>query len=111
MRLRIQPCEGGLPFLYSFVDKWLNKLYSIGLISKAVNDSYIRESERYGGAGLIEHAEDYFYSNSKLVMSLLNLQRYKDARFDVDIIGISFIISALEAFGLSIEEQSVILDS
>jgi len=111
LRLRIQPTQKGLSSLFIYTNNWINSLYIDGLISKSVNDSYIRESERYGGSNLIEYAEDYFYSNSKLVMSLLTLQRYGEIRFNVDFIGVSFIVSTLEAFGLSINEQKTLLDS
>ena len=111
LRLRIRPGKGGVPALFAHTSEWFKNLYADGLISKAVSDSYIRESERYGGPGLIEHAEDYFYNDSKLVMALLNIQRYGDTRFNMDFVGVSFIISALEAFGLSIEEQAQLLDS
>jgi len=111
LRIRVQPGEKGIAALFMHISQWLNSLYADGLVSKAVNDSYIRESERYGGSSLIKHAEDYFYHDSKLVMALLTIQRFGEAHLNMDLIGVSFIISALEAFGLSIEEQGLLLDS
>jgi len=111
LRIRIQPSEKGTSNLFSEVSRWLDDLYADGLISKAVSDSYIRETERYGGPGLIEFAEDYFCSDSKLVMNLLTKHRYGNSRLNMDIIGVSFIVSVLEAFGLSLEEQETVLSS
>ena len=82
-----------------------------GIISKATIDSYIRESERYGGPQLIQYAEDYFYSDSKLAMSLLTKHRYGQQDLNLDYVGISFIVAVLETFGLSMEEQEVFLSA
>lgn len=111
LRLRIQPVENGLGHLFLSVSKWLESLYSIGIISKVVSDSYMRETERYGGPELIECAEEYFFNDSKLVMNILTRQRYGELRMNMDYIGISFIISVLETFGLLIEEQEKFLSS
>jgi len=111
LRIRIQPSEGKFPDLFVTISNLLNNFYNDGLISKTVNDSYMRESERYGGPQLIKHAEDYFYNDSKLAMKLLTMERFGKLNFNMDFIGISFIISVLEAFGLSIEEQEVYLSS
>jgi len=109
LRVRIQPADNMMPDLFTNISKWLEGLYDDGLISKAVSDSYIRETERYGGPGLIEYAEDYFCNDSKLAMSLLTKYRYGDLRLNIDFIGVSFIISVFEAFGLSLEEQDAVL--
>ena len=111
LRLRVQPTEKGQHSLYFIITHWLGTLYTDGLISKVVSDSYIRETERYGGHGLIEYAENYFYSNSKFVMNILTKQRYGEMLINMDYLGISFIIATLEAFGLSINEQEKLLSS
>ena len=111
LRLRIQPSDNKLPELFTATSELLRALYNDGLISKAVNDSYTREAERYGGPQLIKHAEDYFFHDSKLVMKLLTMQRYEKLIFNMDFLGISFIIFVLEAFNLSMEEQEAFLDS
>jgi len=110
LRIRIHPTEERTPELFVRVSRWLDVLYNNGLISRAVSDSYIREVERYGGPLLIEHAENYFYSDSKLVMELLSMHRFGDSRLNLDLVGVSFITSTLESFGLSLEEQGIILD-
>jgi len=111
LRLRVQPSINGTSPLFIALSGWINGLYADGIISKVVNDSYIRETERYGGPGLIQYAEDYFYHDSRLAMNLLTMQRYGQQNLNMDYIGISFIISVLEAFGLSMEEQKMFLDS
>jgi thiopeptide-type bacteriocin biosynthesis protein len=111
IRLRVQAKENGIATLFLTLNNWINELYTTGIISKVVIDSYIREAERYGGANLIDCAEEYFYHDSKLVMSLLTMQRYGNQNLNLDYIGISFIISVFEAFGLSMEEQEQFLSS
>jgi len=111
LRIRIQPTLNKTPDLFVRISRWLESLYADGLVSKAVSDSYVRETERYGGPSLIEYAENYFCKDSKLVMNLLTMHRYGDSRLNMDIVGVSFIISALEAFGLSLEEQEAVLNS
>jgi len=111
LRLRIQPADNKLPELFVALSQLLGGLHNDGLISKAVIDSYMRESERYGGPDLIKHAEEYFCHDSKLSMQLLTMERFGKLNFNMDFIGIAFIISTLEAFGLSIDEQETFLDS
>ena len=111
LRLRIQPTEKGAAELFHVTSEWLSGLFTDGLISKAVNDSYQRETERYGGPGLIEYAEDYFWRDSVLAMKLITKHRYDEPKPEMDYVGISFIISVLEAFGLSINEQKILLES
>jgi thiopeptide-type bacteriocin biosynthesis protein len=93
------------------INKWFNSLYTDSLISKALNDTYIREAERYGGLGLILNAEDYFYRNSQLAMPLVSMRRFGKLNMNIDYIGVSFIVSALEAFGLSLDEMATLLNS
>jgi thiopeptide-type bacteriocin biosynthesis protein len=111
LRLRIMPTGKGMAALLPAASGWLNNLHVCGLISKAMIDSYTREAERYGGPELIEHVESYFCSDSKLVMQLLTQYRYGDLRFSMDYVGVSFIASALEAFGMTVDEQLVLLES
>ncbi|MCL2426862.1 MAG: lantibiotic dehydratase [Oscillospiraceae bacterium] len=111
LRLRIQPPKNGTPSLFAALSGWIRVLYNDGIISNAVNDSYTREAERYGGSKLIHHAEDYFYYDSKLAMNLLFMQRYRQQNLSMDYVGISFIISVLRAFGLDMEAQEMFLAS
>jgi len=111
IRLRVQAADEKLPILFSYMNNWLKTIRIGGLISKAVIDTYQRETERYGGADLIRQAEEYFFEDSKLVMSILKKQRLEGLSFNFDFIGMSFIISTLEAFGLSLSDQQAILDT
>jgi len=111
LRIRIKPVREKSLDLYADMGAWFDGLYTDGLISKVANDSYLREVERYGGSKLIDHAEDYFCSDSKLAMKLIGKYRYGDKHLSMDYVGVSFVISALESFGLTLEEQEVILNS
>jgi len=111
IRLRVQAVDEKLPILFSYMNNWLKAIQIEGLISKAVIDTYQRETERYGGTDLIRQAEEYFFEDSKLVMSILKKQRLEGLSFSLDFIGMSFIISTLEAFGLSLADQQAILDA
>jgi len=111
LRLRVQPSDNRTSDLFIAMNNLMSSLYSDGLISKSIIDSYVREAERYGGPHLIKQAEEYFYNDSKLVMKLLTMERFGTLKFDMDLIGVSFIVSVLEAFNLTIKEQEAFLDS
>jgi len=111
LRIRVQPAEKRTSDLFVSISRWIDDLYAEGLVSKVTSDSYVRETERYGGFGLIERVENYFCYDSKLVMKLLMMNRFGSSHINMDVVGVSFIISALEAFGLSIDEQEIILNS
>jgi thiopeptide-type bacteriocin biosynthesis protein len=111
VRLRIQASDDMLLPLFSNINVWLETLRLDGLISKITIDSYQRELERYGGAGLIKQAEEYFFHSSRLAMQIISKIRYeKSLKINIDVIGVSFIISALEAFGLTPDEQEAFLN-
>jgi thiopeptide-type bacteriocin biosynthesis protein len=111
IRLRIQANDEKAPSLFTRMNNWLNIIQNDGLISKTVIDTYQREIERYGGSDLIKQAEEYFCCDSKLVMKLIKMQRYEGLSLSFDYIGMSFIVTVLEAFGLSLDEQQSVLDS
>ncbi len=50
---------------------YLNKLQEEGVIYKILNDTYIREIERYGSE-IIEYTEEYFSIDSSMILSLLS---------------------------------------
>lgn len=82
-----------------------------GLISEVVIDTYEREIVRYGGPGLIEAAEKYFFYDSRTVMKLIYMQQLKKEKFNLEYIGVSFITMAMEAFRLSLKEREELLSS
>jgi thiopeptide-type bacteriocin biosynthesis protein len=51
----------------------LENYINTDLIHKISIDTYQRETERYGGGNLIEHAETLFYTDSIACLSMLNL--------------------------------------
>jgi len=111
LRLRIQATPGNISTLFSNTSDLLSTLHADGFLSKIVIDSYLRESERYGGPELIKYAEEYFSHESKFVMKLISMHRYEQSEINLEYIGVSFIIAALEVFGFSREEQMKILSS
>lgn len=83
----------------------------VGLISEVVVDTYEREIVRYGGTGLIEDAEKYFFYDSRAVMKIIYMQQLKKEKINLDYIGVSFITMAMEAFQLSLKEREELLNS
>lgn len=111
IRLRIHFNERSFPELFTNIATWLEVLRTNGLISKVVIDSYQRETERYGGPELIDFAENYFFHNSRLVMQIISKLRYEKLQINLDVIGVSFIISVLDAFKLNNENKETFLYS
>jgi len=111
IRLRFHFKNDELSELLPSICIWFESLRTDGLISTVVIDSYIREAERYGGPDLIKFAEDYFFHDSRLAMQIVKKLRYEKLEIDFDIIGVSFIISALDAFNLSSNEKENFLKS
>ena len=87
------------------------RLRNAGLISEVIIDTYEREIVRYGGTGLIEAAEKYFFYDSRTVMKLIYMQQLKKEKFNLEYIGGSFITMAMEAFRLSLKEREELLSS
>lgn len=111
IRLRLRFNEDVFPELLTNITFWFESLRLDGLISKITIDSYQREVERYGGPELIGIAEDYFFHNSRLVMQIIKKMRYEKLQINLDVIGVSFIISVLEAFELKNENKKTFLYS
>lgn len=104
LRVRIQAAGNELFYVFEYLTDWLENIRKEGLISKAVIDTYQRETERYGGIELIEKAEEYFFHDSRTVMKIINKQRIEKLQINLNYIGISFIIMALSSFRLSMED-------
>ncbi len=75
------------------------------------NKAAYRELERYGGELLIEDAEQYFFRESRLIMSIISQKRYGLLDMDIEYIAISFVASILSAFGLTLQQQEEFLDT
>lgn len=55
------------------INSWIFELQKNCLVNRNVFDVYERETNRYGGLELIEHAEQLFYADSIFVINMLNL--------------------------------------
>lgn len=111
IRLRLHTKEGMLPKVLINIMEWFENLRIEGLVSKVTIESYIKEVERYGGLKLIDLAEDCFFDNSRLAMEIIKRQRYGKQDFNVDNVGVAFIIFMLDMFGLTEESKADFLYS
>ena len=106
VRLRVQANVGMLPEVFWDIMQWFEKLRIDGIISKVTIESYLREVERYGGSKLIARAEECFFENSRFAMEIIKKQRYDNSDFNIDVIGIAFIIFVLDSFGVNDEAKA-----
>ena len=105
LRVRVQAIqEGTVPQTFGLLAGWFEELRQRGLLSGIVADTYQRETERYGGPELIQMAEEYFYHDSRVVLSILRKRQVEKLEFNPDYVGISFLIMTLTAFGMSLEQ-------
>ena len=92
LRVRVQAVkEGAVPQTFGLLVGWFKELRQRGLLSGTVVDTYKRETERYGGSELIQTAEEYFYHDSRVVLSLLRRRQIEKLEFNPDYVGISFL--------------------
>ncbi len=111
MRIRVKAKENRLSSCFLRMNKYFEQLCLNGVINKVVIDTYYRELERYGGELLIEDAEQYFFRESRLIMSIISQKRYGLLDMDIEYIAISFVASILSAFGLTLQQQEEFLDT
>lgn len=105
LRVRVQAIrEEEVPQTFGRLMGWFEDLRQRGLLSGAVVDTYQRETERYGGPELIQAAEEYFFHDSRAVLSILRRRQAEKLELNPDYTGISFLVMALTAFGLSLDE-------
>lgn len=71
LRLKLRDEKECYNKLY-IINKWVQGLKDRGISSKVLYDEYVREINRYGGAGLIEACEEIFFKDSMLCVNLLN---------------------------------------
>lgn len=111
LRVRVQAVkEGAVPQTFGLLVGWFKELRQRGLLSGTVVDTYKRETERYGGSELIQTAEEYFYHDSRVVLSLLRRRQIEKLEFNPDYVGISFLVMTLNVFGLSLDKIEEHLD-
>lgn len=105
LRIRVQTIrKEEVSQTFGLLAEWFDELRQRGLLSGVVADSYQRETERYGGTELIGKAEEYFFHDSRTVLSILRKQQVEKLELNPDYIGVSFLVMALSAFGLSLDE-------
>ncbi|MBR2894189.1 MAG: lantibiotic dehydratase [Oscillospiraceae bacterium] len=111
IRVRVQATSDNLLSLFQKMTAILERLQENGFISKYTIDTYQREVERYGGCKLIRDAEDYFFHDSQLAMTIIHKVRMEKASINLDYIGCSFIVLVLTTLGFSQKEMLSYLDS
>lgn len=105
LRVRVQAIQrDDVPQTFGLFMEWFDELRQRGLLSNIVIDTYQRETERYGGPELIGKAEEYFFHDSRTVLNILRKRQVEKLELNPDYIGISFLVMALTAFGLSLDE-------
>lgn len=110
LRVRVQAVRREeVPQVFSIFVEWCKALRQCGLLSSAAVDTYQRETERYGGPELIQKAEEYFYHDSRAVLSILRKRQVEKVEFNPDYVGISFLVMTLTAFGMSLEQIEKLL--
>ena len=110
LRVRVQAIqEGAVPQTFGLLVGWFEELRQRGLLSKVATDTYQRETERYGGSELIQRAEEYFYHDSRVVLSILRRRQVEKLEVNPDYVGISFLVMTLTAFDLSLEQVEKLL--
>lgn len=96
-----------LPQLHGFASGCLQE----GLLSRMVIDTYEPEVERYGGPGLIQLAEQWFCTDSSIVLQWLRLNQQQLLPIDKDMLAVLSVIDIMERFGLPFDEQLASLNS
>lgn len=111
LRVRVQAIqEGTVPQMFGLFAGWFEELRQRGLLSSIVADTYQRETERYGGPGVLQMAEEYFYHDSRAVLSILRMRQVEKLEVNPDYVGISLLVMSLTAFGMSLEQIEKLLN-
>ncbi|MEK3660626.1 lantibiotic dehydratase [Paenibacillus sp. FSL F4-0236] len=105
IRLRVQVTEENDHLVQKYFTEFLKKLNTKGLVHSMQTENYFREIERYGGAEIMQDAEEYFYADSQYVGQLTKLIREKEIEYKDEQIAIISIISIMEHFNVSFEDQ------
>lgn len=107
IRLRIKGESSELYKIIMEFNELISELKDKKLIGSYCIDTYVPETERYGGVNVMSYAEKLFYMDSCVVMGILS-------EFDIgknkEKYGVISILQYLKAFGLSFEEQYKFLE-
>lgn len=91
--------------LFKYISVWAQKLIEKGIISKMQLETYERETERYGGSGVIESAETFFFYDSLYVNKLIGFAEKENTKYTDEFIGIVSILSMFDQFVSDREQQ------
>lgn len=80
-----------------------------GLIHRIETFTYVRETERYGGDHAIDHAEDLFMEDSRMVMEGVALAREYDESLRWRL-ALLVCDAAMQAFGLDLDARFQLID-
>ena len=111
VRLRLQVNEVNDFVIHKYLKGFFEELKSKGLLNLIQNENYFRELERYGGVEIIEDAESYFYADSEYVGALIQYMREGKIDYEKTEIAIMSIISIMEQFNISFEDQENLFSS
>lgn len=65
------------------IQTWANKPKQEGLLNRVVYDTYVPETERYGGESFIQLAEEVFAADSKLASEFIYLHYNKKMEYAI----------------------------
>lgn len=108
IRLRIKGDSNELYKILIEFNKFFSEIKDKRLVNSYCIDTYVPETERYGGANVMPYAEKLFYRDSCVVMRILStidITKHKEKY------GVISILQYLQAFGLSFEEQYKFLEA
>ena len=108
IRLRIRGDSNELYKILTSFNNLVPELKDKRLVNSYCIDTYIPETERYGGANVMPYAEKLFHMDSCVVMGILSSF---DMTQDKEKYGVISILQYLQAFGLSFEEQYKFLEA
>ncbi len=94
--------------VFSSINLWFTEASNEGFLTKVVLDTYVRETERYGGVDIIELIEDIFFVDSLFACELLS--QAEDRLTIVEYCALSIILF-LKALGMNYESQFSVLES
>lgn len=106
IRLRVRISNNQSELLKK-INEWFIELLNEGFLTNVVFDTYMRESERYGGTDLIAEVESLFYYDSLFACELL--QKEEDTLKIIDYCALSIIIF-LKAIGVDYDSQFSMID-
>ncbi|KPK32921.1 MAG: hypothetical protein AMS24_02790 [Chlamydiae bacterium SM23_39] len=106
LRIRFKGKKGILASkLIPLLHDWILELYEDQLIKDYHLSSYEKEIERYGGAELMDYAENFFFFDSYCTIVLLQLIKNKAINFPNYVVAALSIIDLLKNCGFNVDES------